>query len=271
MTTVLRPPILGAVDDRPIPRDGTIGIARGIAVIFLGKTPVIGRMIPIEASIHPGEGKFTFEAAAERDTESAAKRAFEFAREKTTQAGQGLDWAHTDALLRHPDERARTQGKSSGVADVVALVSACLQMPVDRSVVVTGALGANGQVEPVGGLVQKLDAVFNDPTVRTVILPAGSLSESDLAALYYQRPEQMAHRRIIFAHNMEEVLRQTLIGYSDAYDYAEELAQEGLAFYRSKDNARALEALRQARELTPENATRNVSRVLRQKSESIFM
>lgn len=251
----LRSPILGAVDDNPIPRDGTIGIARGIAVIFLGKTPVIGRMIPIEANIHPGEGKFTFEATAERDTQNAAKRAFDFARDK---AGQGLDWAHTDVLLRHPDNSARTQGRSSGVADAVALVSACLQMPIDHSVVVTGALGANGQIEQVGGLVQKMDAVFNDPTVRAVILPAGSLSESDLAALYYQRPEQMTHRRIIFAHNMEEVLRQTLIGYSDAYDYAEELAQEALAFYRSKDNARALEALRQARELTPENATLSV-------------
>ncbi len=258
VTTALRHPILGAVDDKPAPRDGAIGIARGVAVIYLGKMPVIGHIIPIEASIHPGDGKFTFEAKAERDTQSAAKRAFDYAREKTAQAGQGLDWAHTDALLRYPDEEARTRGKSSGVADAVALVSACLQMPVDRSVVVTGVLGANGQVEPVGGLVQKLDAVFNDPTVRTVILPAGSLSESDLAALYYQRPEQMAHRRIIFAHTMEEVLRQTLIGYSDAYDYAEELAQEGLAFYRSKDNARALEALRQARELTPENATLSV-------------
>ena len=103
-----------------------------------------------------------------------------------------------------------------------------------------------------------MEAVFNDPTIRTLVLPVGSLTESDLITLTVQHPESLAQRRIILAHNMEEVLRQSLIGYSDAVDFAEEMAQEGIGFYLNNDRVRALEALRKARELTPENATLSV-------------
>ena len=237
----LRGPLAKAYQPDPLERDGQVGQARGLAVVFLGRVPVIGRLMNIEASVRPGVGKFTFEAAAESDTQSSAQRALEFAHKKAIQRGQNLDWEHTDAFLRHPDTTLRTQGTSAGVADAVALVSACLQMPVDRSVAVTGALGEDGQILPVGGILQKMEAVFNNPTIRALVLPAGSLAESDLVTLTVQHPDILAQRRIILAHNMEEVLRQSLIGYSDAVDFAEEMAQEGIGFYLNNDRARALE------------------------------
>ena len=123
-------------------RDGQVGQARGAGLFrSLGRVPVIGILMNIEASVRPGAGKFTFEAAANLDTQSSARQALEFAHKKTLQRGQNLDWEHSDMLLRHPDSTLRTQGTSAGVADAVALVSACLQMPVNHSVSITGALG----------------------------------------------------------------------------------------------------------------------------------
>ena len=63
-------------------------------------------------------------------------------------------------------------------------------MPVDHSVAITGALGVDGQILPVGGILQKMEAVFNDPTIRTLILPASSLTEADVVTMTIQHPEE---------------------------------------------------------------------------------
>ena len=153
------------------------------------------------------------------------------------------------------DNHIKTSGPSAGVADAIAIMSAVLQKPVDASVAVTGAIGLHGQVEPVGGVILKAEAALSDPSIHTLIVPAHYESSNDLIRLFYLHPALFANKRVIYASDMEEVLRHAIIGYDALYDAAESLIQTGIQEFVNENDAKALAAFERAKQLTPENDT----------------
>ena len=75
-------------------------------------------------------------------------------------------------------------GPSAGVAILAALVSAIKQKPVRQDIAVTGEISIQGEVKPVGGIIEKIyGAKQND--MSAVIIPARNLKEvsSDLSGI----------------------------------------------------------------------------------------
>jgi ATP-dependent Lon protease len=67
-------------------------------------------------------------------------------------------------------------GPSAGAAILAALVSAITKKPVRQDIAVTGEISIQGEVKPVGGIIEKIyGAKQND--MSAVIIPAKNLKE----------------------------------------------------------------------------------------------
>ena len=61
----------------------------------------------------------------------------------------------------HLDVYKRQEGDSASVAEVIAMISSLSKIPVDQSIAVTGSLNQFGQVQPIGGVNEKIEGFFN--------------------------------------------------------------------------------------------------------------
>lgn len=68
------------------------------------------------------------------------------------------------------------EGPSAGLAIALAMLSAATGRPVRRRVAVTGELSVHGNVNPVGGVAEKLSAALRQGR-RLVVIPAENASE----------------------------------------------------------------------------------------------
>ncbi|MFT3769598.1 MAG: BREX system Lon protease-like protein BrxL [Minicystis sp.] len=84
-------------------------------------------------------------------------------------------------------------GPSAGVAFALAMLSAATQRPIRPALAVTGELSIHGNVNPVGGIAEKLSAALLHGR-KTVIIPAANAVElarlTDLTARLDVRPVQ---------------------------------------------------------------------------------
>ncbi len=78
------------------------------------------------------------------------------------------------------------EGDSASLAELIALLSAIGQVPVDQGIAVTGSVNQKGQVQPVGGINEKIEGFF-DVCVRRgltgrqgVIIPYANLRHVNL-------------------------------------------------------------------------------------------
>ena len=74
------------------------------------------------------------------------------------------------------------EGDSASVAELCALLSSLAQLPVQQSLAVTGSVNQHGQVQPVGGLNEKIEGFFDICSARGlsgtqgVIIPSTNIS-----------------------------------------------------------------------------------------------
>ncbi len=241
-------------------RGGVVGRANGLAVLVtsVGGVPVdaTGTGITIEARALPGSGQTQFIAYADADARTAAERAVAYCKAKVGELGYITDWSAWDLVVSYQENAIKNEGASAGITDAVAVMSALLKEPVDQTVAMTGQIQLNGEVDAVAGVDFKAEYALSRPDVQTVIIPAKYTSVAELADLYIVRPELFAGKRIIIAANMDQVLRQALIGYDEkTYEAARAHVVSALKLFGAGKDSMALNELSAATQLTPEDAT----------------
>ncbi len=101
--------------------------------------------------------------------------------------------------------RPPVSGPSAGLAIAVAMLSAFLNVEVDPTVVMTGAITARGEVWPVGGLdyrgMGKIEAALSDRYARKLIMPKYN----------YERLEGFDTERMLSEKNIKIIPVQTFI------------------------------------------------------------
>lgn len=65
------------------------------------------------------------------------------------------------ARIRFEQQHGGTGGDSASAAELFALLSALAQVPIRRSVAVTGAVGQYGEMQPIGGVNTKIEGFFD--------------------------------------------------------------------------------------------------------------
>ena len=151
-------------------------------VLALGVAGYIGSVLEIEAIAFPalkkGEGTIRINDTAGSMTKDSVFNAAAVIRKISGEFVSDYD-VHVNCI-----GGGRVDGPSAGIAILTALASAITQRPVRQDIAVTGEISIQGEVKPVGGIIEKIyGAKQND--MSAVIIPAKNSKEvpADLSGI----------------------------------------------------------------------------------------
>ncbi|MCD4739797.1 ATP-dependent protease LonB [archaeon] len=179
-------------------RGQKIGKVNGLGLMGDG-----GIIIPIEAEITPALSK------SEGDIIATGKLG-EITKEAVQNVGaiikkyKGNDISSYDVHVQFLQTYEGVEGDSASVSIATALISALEDIPIKQSIAMTGSLSVRGEVLPVGGITQKVEAAI-EAGVKKVIIPKSNekdvlLTEKDLKGI-----------QIITATNLLDVIEHAFL------------------------------------------------------------
>jgi ATP-dependent Lon protease len=176
------------------------------AVTGLAWTEVGGDTLTIEAIQMFGKGRMTVTGNLKEVMKESISAASSFVRARAPQFGiVPTVFEKTDIHVHVPEAATPKDGPSAGVGMMTAIVSLLTNIPVSRSVAMTGEITLRGRVLAIGGLKEKLLAALR-AGVKTVLIPKDN--EKDLADI----PDNVKNGlKIIAVSSAEEVLEHALV------------------------------------------------------------
>jgi hypothetical protein len=140
----------------------TIGQINGLAIIeWHPDEASVAVPTRISATVTPGREEQLIDVEREAAQADASHVRGEMTVEGYLAAryGQQLPLAFA-ARVRFEQEHGGMGGDSASLAMLLALLSALAQVPIRRSIAVTGAVGQYGEVQPVGGVNTKIEGFY---------------------------------------------------------------------------------------------------------------
>ena len=158
--------------DQRAAQENRVGAVHGLAVFGSHQ----GAVMEIEAVTMPGSGHVTVRGIV--DEEEMGDSAHCMKRRSTARVSadnvetvlrmQGYLPADRDVHVNFPGG-APVDGPSAGVAMAVAAVSALTGRPVDGGCALTGEISVQGQIKPVGGVPEKVEAARRAGLIRAYV------------------------------------------------------------------------------------------------------
>ncbi len=177
-----------------------IGLTNGMAWTEVG-----GDLLPVEATVVPGKGKFTVTGQLGDVMKESCSAAMSYVRSRGPLFGLDKEYFYsTDVHIHLPEGAVPKDGPSAGIALTTSIVSAILKIPVRRTVSMTGEISLRGKVLAIGGLKEKVMAAHRGG-IRTVICPKEN--EKDLKDI---PREIMKDLKIIMVDHVDQVLVNAL-------------------------------------------------------------
>jgi Lon-like ATP-dependent protease len=182
-----------------ITRGKKVGRVNGLAVMGDG-----GTVLPIVSEVSPSQSKRS-------GTIFATGKLGEIAKEAVTNVSalfknmSGKDISSHDIHIQFLQTYEGVEGDSASVSVAVAVISALESVPVKQDVGMTGSLTVRGEVLPVGGITQKVEAAI-DAGLRKVIIPFSNKADLFLEKKYEGKIE------IVTAKTLIDVLKHSLYG-----------------------------------------------------------
>ncbi|MFZ3149281.1 MAG: ATP-dependent protease LonB [Methanothrix sp.] len=176
-----------------------VGRVNGLAV--MGDSGIV---LPIMAEITPAQSK-------EEGKIIATGKLQEIAREAVTNVSViikkflGEDITKKDVHIQFIGTYEGVEGDSASISIATAVISALEGVPVKQSVAMTGSLSVRGDVMPVGGVTQKIEAAAK-AGIKTVLIPKSNMGD----VLIDEATKGMIE--IIPVSNMSEVFEYAMGG-----------------------------------------------------------
>jgi len=179
------------------PAVGKIGV--------LGWTPSGGAVSPLEAVAVVGHGQLIFSGNVGPTSREAGLVAFSCLKMKARDLQIGELVASYDLHLHFTDTEIGKDGPSSGLALVLAGVSAYQQRALRAALAATGEITIHGEVKPVGGIHEKIVAAHL-AGFRTVLLPRRNLKEAR------ELPTEVASKmELVFVDSVAEAIAKAMV------------------------------------------------------------
>ncbi|VVB53500.1 Archaeal Lon protease [uncultured archaeon] len=181
-----------------ITKGAKVGRVNGLAVMGEG-----GTVLPIVAEIAPAQKK-------DSGLIIATGKLGEIAKESITNVGalikkvSGKDITEHDTHIQFLQTYEGVEGDSASVSVAVAVISALQNAGVRQDTAMTGSLTVRGEVLPVGGVTQKIEAAI-DAGLKRVIIPARNMKDVMLEKKYEGKIQ------IIPAETLIDVLVNALV------------------------------------------------------------
>ncbi len=176
-----------------------VGRVNGLAVI--GESA--GIVLPIIAEVTPAmsksEGKVIATGRLQEIAMEAVMNVSAIIKKFT-----GKDISSRDVHIQFVGTYEGVEGDSASISIATAVISAIEGIPVDQSVAMTGSLSVKGEVLPVGGVTQKIEAAIQ-AGLRKVIIPKDNVDDVMLDAEHEGKIE------IIPVSTIDEVLEHALV------------------------------------------------------------
>ncbi|MCA9524395.1 MAG: AAA family ATPase [Myxococcales bacterium] len=137
-----------------------VGQINGLAVFQLGEL-MFGRPSRITATVRLGKGEVV-DIEREVDLGGAlhSKAVLIISSLLGSRYGRETPLSFTASLV-FEQSYGRIDGDSASVAELVALLSALADLPIRQSLAVTGSLNQRGDVQPIGGVNEKIEGFFD--------------------------------------------------------------------------------------------------------------
>jgi ATP-dependent Lon protease len=183
-------------------------------------SPAGGDIMFVEASVRPlvrGTGDERGSTAASLILtgqlgdvmKESGRAALTYALRHAAEHGSILASTPLEVHVHVPAGAIPKDGPSAGTAMATALISALTNVPVRRSVAMTGEITLRGRVLPIGGVKEKVLGAHR-AGITDVILPREN--ERDLEDV----PEEARNAlRFHFAESLDDVLRVALVEHQD--------------------------------------------------------
>ncbi|MEW6225817.1 MAG: ATP-binding protein [Chloroflexota bacterium] len=157
-----------------------VGVANGLSVVSLGEV-AFGRPARITASVRLGDGEVVdIEREVNLGGPIHSKGVLILAGFLGGRYGRSRPLT-VQASLVFEQSYGGVEGDSATLAETCALLSAIGEVPLRQSIAVTGSLNQQGEVQPVGGVNEKVEGFFDVCAARGldgthgVIVPAANL------------------------------------------------------------------------------------------------
>lgn len=180
---------------------GRIGRVNGLAVLGDG-----GTILPIEAEVAPGGKKADIIATGKLG--DIAKEAIHNVSAVIMKIyGEDIKEKY-DLFVQFLQTYEGVEGDSASVSVAVAVISAFKNVEIDQSVGMTGSLTVRGEVLPVGGVTQKIEAAI-DAGLKKVIIPKSNRKDVLLEKKYEGKIE------IVTAETLLDVMKNSFLNGKD--------------------------------------------------------
>ena len=203
-----------------------VGVTTGLAWTEVG-----GEILSIESVTVPGKGKVTSTGKLGDVMRESVQAAESFVKSRAPSFGIDAKCLENKDIHVHVPEGATPKdGPSAGVAMVTSIVSVLTEIPVKRSVAMTGEITLRGRVLPIGGLKEKLLAALR-AGIKTVLIPKDN--EKDLAEI----PDNVkSGLNIVPVSVVDEVISNALTSEPLPLEIEEDEGDQALA--KKKDEPR---------------------------------
>ncbi|OGF55339.1 MAG: ATP-dependent protease, partial [Candidatus Fraserbacteria bacterium RBG_16_55_9] len=139
--------------------DRAVGQVNGLSVIHLGDYE-FGRPVRITASVGPGrEGIIDIEREVELGGPIHSKGVMILSGYLSHKYAQGMPLS-LGARLVFEQSYEGIEGDSASSTELYALLSALSGLPIKQSIAVTGSVNQHGQIQPIGGVNEKIESFF---------------------------------------------------------------------------------------------------------------
>ncbi|WP_202319199.1 ATP-dependent protease LonB [Archaeoglobus neptunius] len=176
-----------------------VGRVNGLAVI--GESA--GIVLPIIAEVTPSMSKSEGRVIATGRLQEIAKEAV-INVSAIIKKYTGRDISNMDVHIQFVGTYEGVEGDSASISVATAVISAIEGIPIDQSVAMTGSLSVKGEVLPVGGVTQKIEAAIQ-AGIRKVVIPKDNTDDVLLDAEHEGKIEVIPVSRI------DEVLEHVLL------------------------------------------------------------
>ena len=193
------------------------------AVTGLAWTEVGGDTLTIEAVQMFGKGRMTVTGNLKDVMKESISYASSFVKSRAPMFGiKPTVFDQTDIHVHVPEAATPKDGPSAGIAMMTAIVSLLTNIPVSKTVAMTGEITLRGKVLPIGGLKEKLLAALR-AGIKTVLIPKDN--EKDLADI----PDNVkTGMKIIPVATADEVLQHALVQPLQQIEWTPEDVQHAL-------------------------------------------
>ena len=172
------------------------GLAHGLAWTELG-----GKLLPVEASLLPGEGKLILTGSLGDVMKESAQLSLSFIRAYAETFGIDPDFQKKKDIHIHvPQGAIPKDGPSAGITIPAAMLSALLETPIRNCTAMTGEITLTGRLLAIGGVKEKVLAAYRNNLER-VLLPEDNRKDTE------ELPKEVTGRiEFLFASTVREAL-----------------------------------------------------------------